>query len=108
MVFTNRLKVKETSSFIHVIQMSAYYATMIICTKDILTFLNLGKGVNEIGSQKSKILDLVEQGTLLQNEIQFQQNVCKDCRSGCGKGSSEFYISQPQHVVRGNPIGGQP
>jgi len=50
----------------------------------------------ELSRWKSKIVDLVEQGTPLQNEIQFQQNViCKDCRSGGGMGSSEFCISQP-------------
>jgi len=42
--------------------MSTYYVTMIICTKDILKFVNLGEGVKElssgIGIQKSKILDL--------------------------------------------------
>ena len=28
--------------------MSTYYATMIICTKDMLKFLNLGEGVKEL------------------------------------------------------------
>ena len=67
---------RDYIQFIHVIQMFTYYTTIIICTKEILKFLNLVEGVKELSTQdkqsKSKILHLEKQGTPLQNEIQFQ------------------------------------
>ena len=46
--------------------------------------------LNKIHSQKSDILDLLEQGTPLRNEIQLQQNLMDTvCKSGGGMGSLE-------------------
>jgi len=84
-----------------------YNCLHIIFTKNILKSLNLGEGgklryLDRISSQTGRTLDLVGQGTPLQNEIQFQQNLIgTNCRSRGGYGVLEFGISQPQCVVRG-------
>ena len=42
--YTDITDLKLVSSFIQVIQMFPNYFTMIICTKDVLKFINKGKG----------------------------------------------------------------
>ena len=63
-----------------------------------------GRGVNtnKIHSQKSDILDPLEQGTPLRNGIQFQQNLVDTiCKSGGGMGSLELGNDQSPSTCSG-------